>query len=181
MKQPTLDLGTCSAIMDGPYRYRLDRIWDAGKACLAFIMLNPSTADETDDDPTLRRCLHFAQRGAVYGGLIVVNLFAWRATDPSDLIREEQAGTDVVGPKNDEAVRTAATVADDAVCAWGAMGGLFPARANHVLAILREIGAKTHSLGLTKNRSPKHPLYLPNHTALTPFCPEGDHYEKKAP
>ncbi len=82
---------------DGVYRYRLWRTWDASKPTLAFLMLNPSTADATEDDPTIRRCLGFAKEWG-YGSLVVVNLFALRSPNP-DALREND---DPVGPENGE-------------------------------------------------------------------------------
>lgn len=99
----------------GEYRYRLSRIWDEAKKPLTFIMLNPSTADAELDDPTIRRCMGFAEREQA-GGVVVVNLYGFRATKPFDLFQ----ATDPIGPGNDRALKRAARQAKSIVCAWGA-------------------------------------------------------------
>lgn len=97
----------------GEYRYRLSRVWDEAKRPLTFIMLNPSTADAEVDDPTIRRCMGFAERERA-GGIIVVNLYGFRTTKPSDLFQ----ATDPIGPGNDRALKRAARQAKSIVCAW---------------------------------------------------------------
>src|SRR5689334_18589152 len=116
MSQPT-----GGALFDptGRYRYRLWRQWDPAKPAVAFVMLNPSTADATTDDPTIRRCFGFAQ-GWGFGRLEVVNLFALRATDPRELARHP----DPVGPANDAHIAAALALTDQAVAAWGCGGAL---------------------------------------------------------
>lgn len=99
------------------YRYRLHRIWDAGKPPCAFIMLNPSTATEAVLDPTVRRCVGYAMAWG-YGGLIVGNVFALRSTDPRALY----AAADPIGPANDDALAEIAQAAGLVVCAWGKHG-----------------------------------------------------------
>ena len=85
---------------DRKYRYALWRIWDENKPYVLFIGLNPSTADETKDDPTVRRCIGFTQSWKKYGGVYLANLFAYRATNP----RELEVVADPIGPGNDECV-----------------------------------------------------------------------------
>lgn len=134
----------------GKYRYYLTR--KPGDNPLVFCMLNPSTADASIDDPTIRRCRRFAS-DLGYSGLIVVNLFAYRATAPADL----KAAGYPVGPDNDWHISSACT-GRDVICAWGANA---PAkRATEVLELLKKIEAKPHHLGLTKGGMPKHPLYI---------------------
>ena len=87
----------------GRYRYWLRRIWDPALAHCVFIGLNPSTADATEDDPTLKRCISFAQKWG-YGSLLLVNLFSLRATDPRGL----KMAADPIGPKTDRWLRRAA-------------------------------------------------------------------------
>ena len=140
----------------GRYRYRLDRIWDERPAC-CFVMLNPSTADATEDDPTIRRCVGFA-RHLNSGRLIVVNLFAWRATDPKNL----RNVADPIGPENNRYLRAAFDEADVTIAAWGTQGH-FHARNRTVMNMLAGRG---FCLGLTAKGDPKHPLYLPKDAPL---------------
>lgn len=142
---------------NGDYRYRLIRRWGEGKTLL-FVMLNPSTADANADDNTVRKCMRYARING-FTGIEVVNLFAYCATDPIEL---RLAGYPV-GPGNDAAIRESAAriVADGGkVCvAWGAnVKGL--ARPNEVLRMLAELGAVPHTLKLTRDGYPSHPLYL---------------------
>lgn len=132
------------------YRYELWRVWGAGPFVM-FIGLNPSTADETNDDPTIRRCVAFA-RAWGYSGLCMTNLFAFRATDPSDM----RAAKDPIGPLNDLTLQTVASTASVVVAAWGA-GGTHLARDREVRSAIPNL---TY-LRLTKDGHPGHPLYLP--------------------
>lgn len=147
----------------GAYRYHLVRTWReplflSTRACnLAFIMLNPSTADHAVDDPTIRRCMGFARREG-YCGIDVVNLYALRATDPSELC----AAADPVGPEND-AYLLRCLANGEAVAAWGSVP-FARERILHVLSLLR--GVKMFCLGANKDGSPKHPLYVPKNAAL---------------
>jgi len=138
------------------YRYSLRRRWGTGPAC-CFVMLNPSAADETDDDPTIRRCIGFAQAWG-FPALEVVNLFAWRTHEPRRLLDAR----DPVGPGNDGAVRAAARRAGLVVCAWGAAHqAVWPAARDRVEAIACRLdGAETVCLGRTRDGHPRHPLYL---------------------
>lgn len=144
------------------YRYRLQRLVGLGRGAVTFCMLNPSTADETTDDPTVRRCIGYA-RTWDYSILHVVNLFAWRATDPRDLPNDESA----IGPENDDHILAAATEASLTVCAWG-MHGARLGRGTAVLRLLRDRGVTPHALRvLQRTGDPGHPLYLP--ADLKPF------------
>lgn len=140
------------AELDGPYRYRLWRHWRRDAGAVLFVMLNPSTADAHSDDPTLRRCLSFARRWG-YGGVEVVNLFAWRATDP----RQLTLAPDPIGPRNDSIVAAAAAAARAVVVAWGA-GGALGGRDQVVAALLRQ--HQPRCLGVTAAGAPRHPLYV---------------------
>ena len=154
------------AVIDGPFRYCLWRVLDAAnKRRIAFLMLNPSSADASVDDPTLRRCIGFA-KSLGYGRLDVVNLFALRATDPEDL----WGCPDRVGPDNDHYVLDVARRAEIVVCGWGS-AEVARLRSGDVLAGLRSAGLsdKLHCLGVTKNGSPRHPLYLPADARPTPY------------
>ena len=101
----------------GRYRWHLARTWDADGSRVAFVALNPSTADATHDDPTIRRCIGFARRWGA-GGVDVVNLYAFRATKPRDLF----AADDPVGPDNDAWIDAVVARADRVVLAWGHHG-----------------------------------------------------------
>lgn len=144
---------------DGVYRYSLGRIWGAEMNALSFIMLNPSTADANEDDPTIRKCVGFARRLG-YTGIVVANLFAYRATDPADLKRAMREGADVVGPHNDDAIsillHAALTSGSGVVAAWGAH-----APDHRVQQILAMPGSRALcTLGLTAKGVPRHPLML---------------------
>lgn len=153
------------ATIDGIYRYLLVRDWSdlltvERRTCL-FVMLNPSTADASQDDPTIRRCIAFA-KGWGYSRLEVVNLFALRATDP----RELELVTDPVGPGNDAAIQEAAERAQLIVCAWGTKGQLFY---RDVTAARLLEGRTLHCLARTKDGHPGHPLYQRADLTPAPF------------
>lgn len=140
------------------YRYRLSHVWGnppRRRAC--WIMLNPSTATELATDPTVERTLRFA-RSWGYGANEVVNLFAYRATDPMALSLQE----DPVGTGNDLAILSAAQAADVTIAAWGVHGRLGD-RSETVLRMLADARVEFHYLRLTKDGHPSHPLYLPGH------------------
>lgn len=141
---------------DGVYRYNLIREWDAINPSMLFVMLNPSTADAVEDDPTIRRCMGFARREDC-GMIEVVNLFAYRATDPKEL---KKTDTPLVGVDNDEIIQLAAEESDIIVCAWGTNGTL-NGRNKEVISLLQSVGKPIMCLGKTKDGHPKHPLYLP--------------------
>ena len=153
-----------AAIINGPYRYYLSRCWDDAKGIVTWIMLNPSTADATMDDPTIRRCLGFSRRWG-FGGIVVVNLYAYRATKPTDLWDAAGAGVDPVGPLDDEAIMDAAKDAELVVAAWGAHG-VARNRGLVVTEGLTAAGINVDCLGLTKNGQPRHPLYLKDDTRV---------------
>lgn len=141
------------------YRYALWRRWDSERPLLSVVMLNPSTADARTDDATIRRLISFAQREG-YGGFVVVNLYAYRATSPSALV--EVGLATAVGPDNDEWI-IAACGGRDVLVAWGAFPG---ARGDDVAALLRRIAVKVVCLGVTKDGHPCHPLRLGRDTAM---------------
>ena len=138
---------------DRLYRYDLHRVVGEGRSVVTFVMLNPSTADETSNDPTVKTCIRYAQKWN-YGRLTVVNIFAYRSTDPRELYELD----DPIGTANDSAIRAAARVADLVVCAWGTHGKLLK-RGEAVRQMLNEI-CEPHVLELTKEGHPHHPLYL---------------------
>lgn len=137
------------------YRYTLTRTWEPAGSRALFIMLNPSTATEAKNDPTVERCERRA-RVLGHGAFQVCNIFAWRDTDPRALRRAQEP----VGAENDEAIREACHWADIAICAWGTHGA-YLGRGPEVERIVRATGVPLHHLGLTKDGHPKHPLYIP--------------------
>lgn len=138
----------------GAYRYRLVRKWDSSAGRMAFVMLNPSTASEKVNDPTIARCEKRA-RLLGFGGLDVVNLFAFRATDPADL----RAAEAPVGPDNDAFLADACDAADMVLAAWG-VHGRHRDRDTEALPFLTRHPGKLHTLGLTRHGLPRHPLYV---------------------
>jgi hypothetical protein len=151
------------------YRYTLSRTWDEGLPVVCFVMANPSTADAENPDPTITRCINFS-RAWGYGGLVVVNCFAFRATDPKDLLLARKGGVDVVGPENDHHVRVALDGAGCTVAAWGALHKSLSFRVACVHGRLRQLAAdRLVCLGLTKAGAPRHPLFVPAKAKLIPF------------
>lgn len=152
------------AFIEGMYRYHLRRKWADGPIAL-FCMLNPSTATESEDDPTIRRCIGFA-RGWGCGSLEVVNLFAWRSFDPKELLVPLR---DVVGPRNDEFIEKAAKEATYVIAAWGA----FPRAKNRGAQVVQLLSRwkPVHCLGLTKDGAPRHPLYLKSNSPRLVYGP----------
>lgn len=138
---------------DGLHRYILGRRWDDALPECVFIMLNPSTADATQDDPTIRRCINFAKSFGC-GTLLVGNLYAYRATDPRELFKaEEPTG----GPRNNSVLTDLLTRGAVTVAAWGAR-----AKADRVAELISLPGANhLTALATTKDGAPRHPLYVP--------------------
>jgi hypothetical protein len=153
-----------SAIFDptGRYRYLLTRIWDADKPSVLFVMLNPSTANAEEDDPTIRRCIRFA-RDWGYGGVKVVNLFALVSSDPRRLVAEPDAIGGELDSLNDVAIFEEANKAGIVIAAWGSFKEA-RGRAAKVLNWMERLNIEIHCLGLTKDRCPKHPLYIRSDT-----------------
>ncbi len=152
-----------SAIFDptGTYRYTLWRGWsDAPR--LAFVLLNPSTADGLYNDPTIRRCMRLAQ-GWGFGSVEVVNLFAYRSPHPKMLTQVP----DPVGPENDRYLLAAVKQAEQVIVAWGNWGCLF----ERDRAVLRLLAGRSPLFCLGNNRSgqPRHPLYVRREVAIVPF------------
>lgn len=139
---------------DLAYRYALTRRWAEGLQVL-FVMLNPSTATEVANDPTIERCERRARAWGM-GALAVANLFAWRCTLPADL----RKAPDPVGAENDRVLLDLARQSDLVLCAWGFHGALL-GRDRAVTDLLRGRGHALHHLGLTQGGAPRHPLYLP--------------------
>ncbi|GAA3856772.1 DUF1643 domain-containing protein [Celeribacter arenosi] len=136
------------------YRYSLMRTWDDAGPKALFMMLNPSTATEVQNDPTVERCERRA-RALGFGAFCVTNIFAWRDTDP----RKMRAALDPVGPENDATLLEFAGWADRVICAWGTHGAHLD-RGMAVERLLRGRGLPLYHLGLSKAGHPKHPLYI---------------------
>jgi hypothetical protein len=146
-----------AALVQGNYRYWLSRVWDPGQPLALWLMLNPSTADASINDPTIIRTINFSKSWG-FGGALVGNLYAWRASDPCEL----RSNLAVIGPDNDEHIERMLLNPDvtEVIVAWGANGMAFSGgRHEDVLCLVR----KHHSprcLGVNLTKSPKHPLYL---------------------
>lgn len=150
------------------WRYKLWRSWDESLPTVAFIGLNPSTADETANDPTIRRCIGFAKSWG-YGTFVMLNLFGYRATDPRELYTTGSPELGLtkdffVGPDNDSHILTESAFASRVVAAWGNHGALY-GRAKWAIDNI----SKLHHLGLTHVGQPKHPLYLSKSLVPQPF------------
>lgn len=145
----------------GLYRYSLTRRWAPGEG-VAFVMLNPSTADATTDDPTVRKVVKFSRAWGA-PAVEVVNLFAFRATEPWDLIEKAR---DPIGPENDAHILAAVDRARSVVIAWGVtvMGTALEPRMAAVLRLLLPFRPKVYALKLTNSGQPGHPLYLADKT-----------------
>ena len=155
-----------TAVFDptGQYRYRLGRRWQAAGPTVTFIMLNPSTADAVQDDPTLRACLQFAQRWEA-AALSVVNLFGYRTPHPSVL----KTAVDPIGAENDAYVMRAVDEAERVILAWGNFGGWL-GRDRVILNLLTAHKDKLHYLQRNKSGQPRHPLYIKRELPLQPFA-----------
>lgn len=140
---------------DGVYRYALRRVWNDSRSLVNFVMLNPSTADATNDDATVRRCMAYA-RDWMYGGIIVTNLFALRSRHPWDL----QNHPDPIGSENDAVIVSEASAANMVVAAWG-NAGLSRSRATDVVKMLHARAHDIYCLDVSIAGEPVHPLYRP--------------------
>ncbi len=142
------------AEISGKYRYNLWRIWDRDDPIQVWVMLNPSTANATEDDPTIRRCMGFAKAFGC-GGIRVANLFAFRATSPKDL----KAARDPIGLMNNIYLSEICKN-NTVICAWGAHGGYLK-RDEEAMGFMGLAGARFVRLGdTTKDGHPRHPLYV---------------------
>ena len=165
MTLPMFNTGKSAQFSEGgKYRYSLSREWGTGGP-VVFVGLNPSTADANVDDPTIRRMMGFA-RDWGFPGIIVVNLFAVRMTNPASLV----GVADPVGRRNDEILSSIDQVADLVVVCWG-NDGCFRDRDKEVAVILSEIRTPIKCFGLTGTGYPKHPLYLAKTTQLEDWKP----------
>lgn len=132
---------------DNIYRYQLSRIWDEEKPKILFIMLNPSTADEFVEDPTIRRVVNYAKDWG-YGGVYVGNLYAFRSTDPKGL----KSIADPIGPENINHIQTLISLVDKVIYAWG--------NEQKEPDWLKKIVETPYCIEISKKGIPKHPLYL---------------------
>jgi hypothetical protein len=151
------------AVFDGSgaYRYLLWRTWDMSRPAVAFVMLNPSTADAERLDPTIRRCVGFARRWN-FGRVLIVNLFGYRSIYPQAL----SAVDDPVGGQNQEFLRGACSAATLVVAAWGNHGA-----AQSASGRVRDRIGPANCLGLTNRGEPRHPLYVPYSATLSKLPP----------
>ena len=136
------------------YRYSLTRIWDGEAKKLHFVMLNPSTATEIQNDPTVERCERRA-RTLNFGAFRVTNIFAWRDTDPKKM----KCAIEPIGLLNDEAILSGCNWGDCTIAAWG-NHGIYLSRGFDVMELLRKSGKPIFHLGISKTGQPKHPLYI---------------------
>ncbi len=138
------------------YRYRLSQIWQPENPPLYWLMLNPSTADEVKNDPTVERCERRARMWG-YGGSVVLNIFAYRATEPGDM----RAQKDPVGPDNDDWIRKLASKSQqvDVVAGWGEHGAHLD-RGAHVIDIFKQKKGRISALKINASGHPAHPLYI---------------------
>jgi hypothetical protein len=168
VQDPLFDSGAASgAVIVGPYRYTLWRTWTPTLPACGWIMLNPSTADASTDDPTIRRVTGYAKRWG-FGGIVVRNLFALRATQPCDLL----SATDPIGPDNDDWLARWDGV-DRVVVAWGT--GRWPrlgGRCDHVAGLLEPLNPVC--LRTAADGQPAHPLYQPADLTPRPWHAPGE-------
>ena len=143
----------------GKYRYSLSRVWNDSKPIILFIGLNPSTADDREDDPTLKKCINYAKSWG-FGSLIMANLFAYRATLPSDL----KLAKDPIGIENDGTLKKLIESVETVIVAWG-NDGSFMDRDKEVLKLVEN----PMCLNINKSGKPSHPLYQKNNINPKPL------------
>lgn len=158
------------AVIRGRYRYSLTRWWEPEPGRqpgrVAWVMLNPSTADALEDDPTVRRVRGFSEAWG-FSEFEVVNLFAYRSSSPAHLWERR---CDIVGPQNGDYLRAAVNRASRVVVAWGTgAGGDLGPRVATLVGMMRPHGVRAMCLGLNRDGSPKHPLYLRADTVPQPW------------
>ena len=145
----------------GKYRYTLLRRWGNHPECVTWVMLNPSTADDSEDDNTIRKCMKFTEKWG-WDAMLVVNLFALRATDP----RQLQGIRDPWGPENAGWVAESCRKGDLLVGAWGSPDRRMRTHAEVTIGLIRDAGFHLKCLGINQDGSPSHPLYLKYETEL---------------
>lgn len=148
----------------------LFRKWSEGGGRVVFLLFNPSTADGTLDDATIRKCMGFASRWG-YGEMVVINLFAYRSRNPESL----QYVDDPIGPKNDVWIARVLSEAKILVCAWGCEQHMRSMESQQRVGTVLDVAMRWNEtlpircLGLTKGGTPRHPLMLAYATPLQPF------------
>lgn len=153
-KTKTATLSPC-----GRYRYSLGRRWVEDSALVLWVMLNPSTADAEKDDTTIAKITKFTKRFG-YGAFEVVNLYAYRATDPKEMFAAQKNGVDIVGPENDKWISEIAVGARVIIVAWGANAEW--SRVRKAMPFIDSVNLGVGCLSVTKSGHPGHPLYLPD-------------------
>lgn len=148
----------------GKYRYLLRRIWDRAKPRALIVMLNPSTADAVVDDPTIRSCVRLCQ--PFFGGFEVINLYAFRSTDPEGLLESD----DPIGPDNWKVAKAAAIRSDLIICAWGAHEAA-KTPSSTMFSVLLSQRPAVFCFDTTKHGMPKHPLYIKSGSSLKVWEP----------
>lgn len=159
----------------GTYRYLLTRTWNPDRTPAVWIMLNPSTADAAQDDPTIRRCISFS-RGWGRGGIVVVNLYAYRATNPREL-EKQHSGIEgpfgmlpAIGPENDKYIEQALLNAGVVVAGWGSTPVIGIAdRVVTIRGLVQASGNRLMCLNITQAGHPGHPLYIPSTQPLQTY------------
>lgn len=149
------------------YRYSLWRIWDEHKSYVLFICLNPSTADDSNDDATVKKCVKYAEDWG-YGGVYIANLFALRSKDPNELFKSN----DPIGPDNNSRIIQLSKKAGVIVAAWGNHGS-YMSRDKYILDRIPNLKC----LNVNKTGQPAHPLYQPDTTSLKSFPELKEHHE----
>lgn len=155
MKVPYLGMSAVQSA-DNRFRFRLSRYLSMGDRTVVFVGLNPSTADANNDDPTIRKCAGFARLWG-FNHLVMVNIYAWRATRPKDLLAQMER--DIAVPQNEEEVRIATDTADLVIAAWGATKLRLKGQ-----ALANTVACLPHTRVLRfteKTQKPEHPLYVP--------------------
>jgi hypothetical protein len=150
---------------DRVYRYRLGRRWGKGRSVVTWLMLNPSKADENEEDPTIRRCLGFSHDWG-FEGVEIVNLFALVSTNPKKLLTHPEP----IGSENDQAIFDASIMSSLIICAWGDLKQ--ESMRQRAVRICRELNRRACGLDvlrLTQNGYPWHPLYLPKNLTAQPW------------
>ena len=159
------DVGSAMFSKDKKYRYQLTRQWAPEGERIVWVMLNPSTADARIDDPTIGRCVSFSKSfGAA--SLVVVNLFAMRATDPKELLKKP---SEAVGPQNARILRETLPGATRVIAAWGALSNKLWQLSWPSREVIQQLGTSLHCLGRTKAGGPRHPLYVKGSSPLMPW------------